>query len=169
MDCVIEFDINNFVLVSNIYQRNGNKLTAKFNNIGKRTIPGLITNNNNADTYKVKILVNTKDLIINNVYDINYKLLKKTNKDIIDNIIKEYDVNNKSFINENISLEKNINNSNIDSFDKNTGKININSNTKLNNEATLDEYLHKDNIIQSPEFDNSDNEFEELLKKDNII
>ena len=103
------------------------------------------------------------------MYDINYKLLKKTNKDIIDNIIKEYDVNNKSFINENISREKNINNSNIDSFDKNTGKININSNTKLNNEATLDEYLHKDNIIQSPEFDNSDNEFEELLKKDNTI
>ena len=72
-----------------IYIKEGIKLKVKYNTIGVRIIPGIITGNNGNTTYKVKILISYKDLKLNNIYDIEYKLLKKCSKNLCDNLIKE--------------------------------------------------------------------------------
>ena len=79
--------INTYVLISNIFNKKGNKLTKKFNKIGKKTIPGIIIENNHNDCYKVKILLTSNDLKFNEQYLIEYNLLKKTSKEICDKII----------------------------------------------------------------------------------
>ena len=45
-----------------IYIKEGIKLKVKYNTIGVRIIPGIITGNNSNTTYKVKILISLKIL-----------------------------------------------------------------------------------------------------------
>ena len=75
---VEKLQVNTNVIISNIYIKGGTKLKVKYNTIGVRIISGIIKGNNGNTTYKVKIFISFKDLKLINIYDMKYKLLKKS-------------------------------------------------------------------------------------------
>ena len=179
---VDKLEKNTYVLISNIYEKKGNKLSVKYNNIGIRNIPGIIVDNNSYEIYKVKILINYKDLIKFNIYDINYPLIKSVTKEIYDKLIKEnllidskdkieslqfnninssekINKNKKSyFINEANNKEKNDSLGDIDNINKLINKdININYN-----------YNENENIVNK-EINKIDEEFLSDITSSSII
>ena len=120
-----------YIIMSNVYIKQGKNLNIKFNAVGVRNIPGIILDNKGFETYKIKILINYNDLIVNNIYIVNYKLVKKTSKEICDKLIKDYE-NNKEIV------KFELNNNKINEFEKD-----------INDDNNLSEICNKpDNSIK---------------------
>ena len=58
----IPIKINGYVLLPNTYIKKGNKLDVKFKNIGIKSILAIVVDNNQANSYKIKILTDIGDL-----------------------------------------------------------------------------------------------------------
>ena len=123
--------INSYVLLSNIYIKKGNKLDVNFKNIGTKNIPALVVDNNLSNSYKIKILIDMGDLKKNEIYLVNYKLIKESSKNICEKLILENDMNN----NKKIIKNNNINNlvklkdiENKEMLDNNNNRDNIEKN-----------------------------------------
>ena len=142
--------VNTYVIVSNIYLKEGNKLKVKYNSIGVRNIPGIIIGNYGITTYKVKILISYNDLKLNTIYDIEYKLLKKCPKNICDLLIKEY------FDKIKIEINKNLENSKI--------STKLNNYNNLNSENNIQK-IDINDIIDSSYLDNNDDDKLEINNK----
>ena len=124
--------VNTSFIVSNIYLKEAIKLKVKYNSIGIRNIPGIITGNDGNTTYKVKIWISYNDLKLNNIYNIEYKLLKKCSKNLCDNLIKE-NLDNKIKVEFKNNLENSKNNTklinnDIKNIENNVHNKNINEN-----------------------------------------
>ena len=123
--------INSYVLLSNIFIKKGNKLDVNFKNIGTKSIPALVVDNNLSNSYKIKILIDMGDLKKNEIYLVNYKLIKESSKNICEKLILENDMNN----NKKIIKNNNINNlvklkdiENKEMLDNNNNRDNIEKN-----------------------------------------
>ena len=81
---------NSFVLISTRYIKKGNKLDIKFNKKGKKLLPGKVIGKGDGNTYPVKVSINYKDLIKNNIYNVDYKLLKEVSKSVYNEIIVNF-------------------------------------------------------------------------------
>lgn len=142
-----------YIIMSNVYIKQGKKLNIKFNSIGVGNIPGIVVDNKSFQTYKIKILINFNDLLVNNIYEVNYKLVKLTSKEVCDKLIKDYE-----------------NNEEIIKFEFNTKNINISEKQHYeenNISGNCDQFYcsNNKNFIKK-ELDSENNE--DGLKKFNI-
>ena len=95
----ITFNINTKVLISCYYKKTNNTLDIKLNKTGKKFIPGKITGNGEGYYYPVIISVDYKNLKKDNVYSVDYRLLKSINEDVYKEFTNRYNLN------DNIELE----------------------------------------------------------------
>ena len=86
-------EINTKVLISDYFNKIGNKLTKKYGKACKYIIPGTIVGNGFGNSYPISIDIEFNDLKKNDVYNVDYKLVKAIN----DNAYNK-------FVNDNINI-----------------------------------------------------------------
>ena len=150
-----KIDIGSYIIMSNVYIKQGKKLNLKFNAIGVRNIPGIIVDNKGFENYKIKILINYDDLIVNNIYEVNYKLVKQTSKEVCDTLIKDYEknddvvkfeLNHSKIIENKKDLDDNNNQSEMNDINDNNFNKNLFEND-LDSEHNADEIKKNTNNI----------------------
>ena len=87
-------NVNSFVLISKTFKKKGNTLSIRYDKIGRRIIPGVVSSIGEGNYYPVKISVDYLDLIKDNIYKIDYRLLKEITENVYINILKEFEKNN---------------------------------------------------------------------------
>ena len=82
---ILDIDIK--FIISDYYDKKGNTINIKFNKKGKRNIPGIIVGKGSGYYYPIRITKDYKDLKKDNVYDIDYRLVKEVNENVYNTIL----------------------------------------------------------------------------------
>ena len=80
--------IDSKVLISSVFNKNGKKISVKYNKKGNKVIPGIVIGLGSGSDYPVRISIDYKELKKDYVYDIDYRLIKEISDTVYQNILK---------------------------------------------------------------------------------
>ena len=121
--------IDTKVLICEYYQKKGNNLTIKFRKKGNYLIPGTVIGNGSGNIYPIRIDKKFNELNKNDIFNIDYRLIKEVNIQIYNKILNSHN----EYINNNIKdLEMDFI-ENVESFDVENDEDNYLSSVNSNN------------------------------------